>query len=182
MNRWTDEIDRITERFLNSFSILSEKELNWKPAPDVWSIAQNVDHLITLNETYFPGFADLKAGTYKLPFIARFGFVVKFFGKMILKSVQPENTKKMKTFTIWKPKQSNFEKSILHRFEEHQARLKKEILQLSDEVRENSVISSPVNKNLVYKLDTAFDIIITHEKRHFNQANEVYKLLKSTSA
>ena len=178
MNRWTEEIDKITGRFLNSFSILSEDELNWKPSPEVWSIAQNMDHLITLNETYFPVFAHLKSGSNSLPFIAKFGFAVNFFGKMILKSVQPENRKKMKTFSVWEPKQSNFSKNILNQFEEHQTRLKEEISEIIYLIKKNVVISSPANKNIVYKLETALDIIIAHEKRHFQQASEVYELLK----
>ncbi|MCH4821670.1 DinB family protein [Gramella lutea] len=179
MNKWTEEIDKITGRFVNSFSMLSEKDLNWKPSPKVWSIAENIDHLITLNETYFPGFSKLKKGTYQLPFISRFGFVVNFFGNMILKSVQPDNLKKTKTFPIWRPKKSEFSKNILNRFEEHQKRLKEEIEKIEDKVKENAVISSPANKNIVYRLETAFDILVAHEKRHYLQAENVYKLLKT---
>ena len=178
MNRWTEEIDKITGRFLNSFSLLSEEELNWKPSPEIWSIAQNIDHLIRVNESYFPVFSNLKHGSYNLPFIARFGFVVKFFGNFILKSVQPDNNKKTQTFPIWKPAESNFEKNILHRFEEHQVKLKENINMVADKIRENAVISSPANKNIVYKLETAFDIIVAHERRHLNQANKIYELLR----
>ena len=179
MNRWASQIDKITGDFINSFSVLSEEDLNWKSSPDVWSIAENIDHLITLNKTYFPVLANLNKGNYKLPFIARFGFVVTFFGNMILKSVQPDRKIKTKTFAIWKPSKSSYKKSILGRFEEHQSRLKQEILMVEDRIKENAVISSPANKNIVYKLETAFDIIVTHEKRHFEQANEVYELLKA---
>ena len=179
MNRWALQIDRITGDFINSFSVLSEEDLNWKPSPAVWSIAENIDHLITLNKTYFPILNDLNKGNYKLPFIARFGFVVSFFGNMILKSVQPDRKKKIKTFAIWEPSKSSYKKSILSRFEKHQSRLKQEILEVEDRIKENAVISSPANKNIVYKLETAFDIIVTHEKRHFEQANEVYELLKA---
>ena len=38
------------------------------------------------------------------------------------------------------------------------------------------VISSPANKNIVYKLETALDIITTHEKRHFEQARRILVL------
>ena len=177
MNRWSDQIDKITEDFLNSFSKLSEEELNRKPNPKVWSIAENIEHLILMNETYYPILAKLKKGNYKLPFIARFGFVVTFFGNMILKSVQPDRKTKTKTFSIWKPRKDHFSKEILNRFKEHQQQLKAEILKLEDKINENAVISSPSNKNIVYKLETAFDIIVTHEKRHYEQAMEVYRAL-----
>lgn len=178
MKDWAIEIDRLTGKFLNSFSPLSEEELNWKPSAETWSIAENMEHLIILNESYFPIFDRLHKGNYKLPFVARFGFVVKFFGNLILKSVEPDRNKKMKTFPIWEPKKSNFPKEILNRFEAHQQKLKEEFLKVQEHTKENAVISSPANKNIVYKLETAFEILTTHEERHYNQANEVYELLK----
>ncbi|MDR5589609.1 DinB family protein [Christiangramia sp. SM2212] len=178
MKDWANQIDRLTGMFLNSFSPLSEDDLNWKPGPETWSIAENMEHLIILNESYFPGFERLNRGNYDLPFIARFGFVVKFFGNLILKSVNPDRNKKMKTFPLWQPSKSNFSKEILNRFETHQNKLKEEILSTEHHIKENAVISSPANKNIVYKLETAFEILISHEKRHYNQANEIYQLLK----
>ncbi len=178
MNKWAIKIDKVTGKFLNSFRSLNQKELNWKPKPDTWSIAENIEHLIILNESYYPAFESLKKGNYKLPFVARFGFVVKFFGNLILKSVQPDRKKKMKTFPIWEPKESNFSRDIIKRFEEHQQRLKEEILKAEDHINANAIISSPANKNIVYKLETAFDILVAHEERHYQQAYEVYNLLK----
>lgn len=179
MKQWISQIDQITEKFLGTFHTLSKDDLNWKPSPGVWSIAENIAHLIQVNESYFLGFSKLKKGDYTLPFTARFGFVVRFFGKMILKSVQPENRKKVETFPIWNPKKSTYPKTILQDFRDHQDLLKEEINSLVDQVNENSIISTPVNRNLVYRLQTAFDIIIAHEERHYIQASRIYELLKN---
>lgn len=177
MNKWSNQIEEITAKFQASFDSVSEEDLNWKPSPEVWSIAENIDHLIMVNRTYYPGFSALKKGNYQLPFIARFDFVVSFFGNLILKSVQPDRKKKMKTFTIWKPAESKYSKDILSRFVEEQSILTKEIEQVMDKTNENAVISSPVNKNIVYRLETAFDIIVAHERRHFQQAMEIHQLI-----
>jgi hypothetical protein len=32
--------------------------------------------------------------------------------------------------------------------------------------------NSPANRNMVYTLERAFDIIVVHERRHFQQAME----------
>jgi hypothetical protein len=45
-------------------------------------------------------------------------------------------------------------------------------------VENGTIISSPANKNIEYKLETAFDIIVAHEKRHLEQAREVLKNFK----
>lgn len=44
-------------------------------------------------------------------------------------------------------------------------------------IQKGVVISSPANKNIVYKLDKAFEIIIAHEKRHFEQSKDVLQLM-----
>lgn len=178
MHNWEVKIDRITEKFLNSFSPLTQEELNWKPNAETWSIAENMEHLIVLNESYYPAFESLQKGNYKLAFIARFGFVVSFFGKLILKSVQPDRKKKMKTFKIWEPTKNSFSKNVLKRFEAHQESLKKEILKIQDHIKQNAIISSPVNKNIVYRLETALNILITHEERHYEQANDIYRKIE----
>jgi hypothetical protein len=137
-----------------------------------------MDHLILLNESYFSIIALIRKGTYKTPLIGKFDFVVSFFGKSILKAVQPNRKKKMKTFPIWEPTKSEISIEILDRFKKHQTELKNIIVNSNDLVKQGSVISSPLNKNIVYKLDKAFEIIVTHEKRHFEQSKEICNLIQ----
>jgi hypothetical protein len=53
MNTWTTALTTITERFTSLFGGLSEEALNWKPDHNTWSIAQNIEHVIVVNETYY---------------------------------------------------------------------------------------------------------------------------------
>lgn len=178
---WKVGIDKVTEDAKLLFIHLAASELNWKPNPNTWSIAQNLEHLIVVNETYFPILDALKACTYKTPFMAKFGFIVSFSGKTVLKAVKPERKKKMKTFPIWEPSNSNVQTDILLRFEKHQNELKRRITDAEIFINKGCVISSPANKNIVYKLETAFDIIVSHEQRHLVQASEILDHLKNTS-
>jgi DinB family protein len=177
-DRFTQKIDETTNGFKQSFGKLSAQQLNFKPNAQTWSIAQNIDHLIVINETYYPVIKSLRQGVYKTPFIGKLGFVVNFLGKMILGSVQPDRSRKMKTFPIWEPSKSEIGVDILTRFEKHQTELKNLISGCQDLLEKGTVISSPANKNIVYKLETAFDIITTHEQRHLEQAREVLARLK----
>lgn len=181
MKNWTAELEKITEEFVSNFRTFSDEQLNWKSNSKSWSIAQNIEHLIVFNETYYPVFTSLKDGTYKFPFIARIGFIVSFFGKTVLNAVKPDRKKKMKTFPIWEPSVSQFSSDILSRFGKHQKELKLKIEDSKILVEKGTIISSPANKNIVYKLETAFDIIISHEQRHFEQAMEVLGQLRSNT-
>jgi uncharacterized damage-inducible protein DinB len=67
MEKWNQQIDTSTQEFVEAFGKLSAKELNWKPNSKTWSIAQNIDHLIVFNETYFSIIESLKNKTsYKV--------------------------------------------------------------------------------------------------------------------
>lgn len=166
MKNWTEKLDSISRQSLTEFGTLTSELLNWKPNSSTWSIAQNLDHLIVVNETYYPVLASLKEGSYKTPFIAKIGFMVSFLGKTVLKAVQPDRQKKMKTFPIWEPTTSRVSEDILKKFEIHQNELKQKIEQAKGLVEKGTIISSPANRNIVYKLETAFDIIVSHEQRH----------------
>lgn len=179
MRKWIDEIDAATRDFQETFGELNTDQLNWRPDSKTWSIAQNIDHLIVYNESYFPVIKSLKKGTYETPLTARIGLLVSLFGSILMKAVKPDRKIKVKTFSLWEPTQSEIPPGIMERFREHQAVLKKEIEQSHHLVKEGAVISSPANKYIVYKLKTAFDLIVTHEQRHFEQAKEVFRLMET---
>jgi len=173
VNRWSSDLDEITNSFKQAFGTLTIDELNWKPNASTWSIAQIIHHLIVVNETYYPILEQIRNNTYYSPRFGQIGFLNRFFGKLILSSVQPTQKKKVKTFPIWEPELSAIRSDILKQFEIHQAELKQVIINSADLIAKNTVISSPANRMIVYKLETAFDIMVAHEKRHFKQAQEI---------
>src|SRR6267378_852916 len=111
--RWLQEIDNITNSIQEEFQILSPDQLNWKPNANSWSIGQVIDHLIVINNTYYPILKQLKEGTYKLIWLGKIDFIVRFFGNLILGSVNPDRRKKMKTLPIWEPTKSNVDPNII---------------------------------------------------------------------
>lgn len=172
---WTKQIDEVTQAFVNDFGNLPADIIFKKPAPDVWSIGENIAHIIRINETYYPILDALKDGTYTPAWTAKIGFIVRFFGVNILKSVNPDRKRKMKTFPLWEPQLSEEDPELFHKFRAHQEELKKRIQACSAFLDQGAVIHSPANKYLVYKLETAFDIIVTHEKRHYEQCAETLR-------
>ncbi|GJM35663.1 MAG: hypothetical protein DHS20C18_46640 [Saprospiraceae bacterium] len=171
--KWTTQIDRNTEAFLREFGQLTPAQLNSKPNAQTWSIAQNVDHIMTINATYFEVIKQIRAKQYSTPWIGNFSMFTNFLGKFILKSVQPDRKNKIKTFPVWEPASSELDEDILEQFKQHQEELKKMIERSSDLLDKGVIISSPANRMIVYKLEAAFDIIVAHEQRHFEQAKEV---------
>jgi hypothetical protein len=176
IKRWLQQIDDVTHAVQEEFQILSSDQLNWKPNANSWSIGQVIDHLIVINKTYFPILEQLKKGTYKLIWLGRVNFIVRFFGDFILGTVNPDRKKKMKTLPIWEPTKSNVDPAIVSTFIEQQTLLKQNIQNSLALLERGAVISSPANRIIVYKLDRAFEIIVAHERRHLEQARELNRL------
>ena len=177
IHNWHQQIDTSTRKFREQFEELSVAEINRKPNAGTWSVAENIQHLISVNESYFPVIKDAKEGKYKVPFTGRFPFFVNFMGNALLKSVEPTRRKKIKTLMVWEPANATMDEGVLQKFEQHHQELKKVITESEELIKAKTVISSPANKNIVYYLDKAFDIMVAHEQRHLNQAKEAMEFV-----
>jgi len=175
---WISEINQNTKRFKDEFSTLSGEQLMYKPSKDTWSIGENIQHVIEVNRSYFPLFSQLIANTYRPSWSSRFDFINNLLGSLILKSVSENRNKKIKTFPLWIPKSLPPAENIFANFESHQNEMIDWIQKLEPYIGKKTIINSPANKLISYKLDDAIEIIIMHEKRHLNQAIEVKQSLK----
>lgn len=173
INAWIQQIDAHTAKFREAFGAMDGETLNHKPNPDTWSVAQNLHHLIATTASYAPLLEAMHAGTYKPGFMAKIGFMRRWMGNMILKGVEPERKKKIKTFRVWEPSKSDIEATILADFEKSQEDLKAMIRKAKPLLESGAFVESPANKNIAYNLDNCFEIIVRHQLRHFKQAKEV---------
>jgi hypothetical protein len=178
IEKLSSRTDTITQSYLDKFGKLTSDQLNWKPDEQTWSISQNIDHIMIVNESYFPLIQKAREDNYVVPLVGKFNFIVRNLGKMILRGVNPDRKMKMKTFKIWEPGTENISENILLRFESHQSELKRIFVNYKTLLEKGTVISSPVNRNIVISLGTAFDIILTHEERHLAQASELLQSMK----
>ena len=86
MNKWKQEIQSLSEAYEKLAGELGPELMHTRPHPNQWSFSEILSHLIVINESYYPSFKALKAGTYKSPFLSKLTFLVRFMGKEILKS------------------------------------------------------------------------------------------------
>jgi hypothetical protein len=172
-DKWIKQIDQTTASFKNEFGGLTNEQFNWKPNESSWSIAQVMEHLDVTSESYYQPIEAVRNGNYKLPFTGKLTFLVNFFGRFILNAVKPEAKSKIKTFPIWEPSKSNISGDIFGKFNHSQEKLKQFIQGCQDLLDKGTRISSPASRTIVYNLDAAFDIIVTHQLRHLEQARRV---------
>lgn len=154
------------------FGNLSVTQLNWKPSSDRWSVAQCFDHLISSNRGYFPVIENVLAGK-KRTFWESVPVLPTLAGKMLIKSLDPASTRKIKAPKKFQPSQSNISGSVIDDFVAQQAEVVEKMRASEHLDLERIVITSPVAAVVTYSLMDAYRIIVVHERRHFQQAMRV---------
>ena len=177
LDAWLQEVDEISAAVQHLFAGVADEMLNRQPAPGRWSVAQNLHHLVIFNESYFPILRQVNGGTYVPPFAAKLPLLPKYLGQTLLRGVQPDARRRMKTFPRWEPQGPEFHRDAMSRFLSHQDLLKQIMRESADTINRGTIIESPLSRAIVYPLATAFEIIVAHEKRHIRQAEDALKSL-----
>jgi len=95
------------------------------------------------------------------------------WGKLLIKSLDPSTTRKMKAPKKFEPAQSDVSSSIIHDFVAQQGTVAEKMRATANLDPERIVITSPAVSVVAYSLMDAYRIIAVHERRHFQQAQRV---------
>jgi len=166
----------ITKKVQTEFGTLSVAQLNWQSAADKWSIAQCLDHLIKTNEQYFPLLIGVATGNRKRSVWERLPLLPGLIGKLMQKSIHPDNLKPLKSPAIFKPATSSIPGNIVTNFSRHQEELIN-LIRATDSVNhQKTIVSSPLSALITFSLNDGIRILALHEERHLRQAQRVLHL------
>jgi len=156
------------------FSGLSTAQLNWKPIPEKWSIAQCLDHLAVACREFEGYFSDaLVRGRKKWPVSAGPAYRPSFMGGWLIKLVHPETGRNLTAPKIFRPAESSNIDEPLEKFLKQQERFI-EFVRKTEGVNYNKTkIRSPVTPLMRYSLADAFVVTVVHGQRHLGQARRV---------
>jgi hypothetical protein len=166
------EANNIAAEAKSTFGRLTPTQLNWKPSAERWSVAQCFDHLLTSNKGFFPTIEGVIAGI-KPTFWQRMPVLPGLAGRLLIKSLDPKNTRKMKAPGKFQPAQSDISAAVIDDFVDQQTRMVEQMKATEHLDLETIVITSPVAAAITYSLMDAYRIIVVHEARHFQQAKRV---------
>ena len=168
-------LSRVTDDVNTSFGKLTAQQINWKPSPESWSVGQCLDHLVNSNRGYFPQFDQVIDGSKVTRFMERLPVLPGLFGNLLIKSLDPEATRKLKAPAAFRPSSSAIPATIVADFVSQQADLKRRMKACDSLDTERIIITSPAASVVTYSLMDAFKILLTHERRHVQQAKNVTK-------
>jgi len=153
---------------------LSEPQLNWKPAPDQWSIAQCLDHLAVAEEKFEPYMtAALARGREKWPVSGAVAYRPTRLGGWLIKQLLPEATRKVPAPKVFRPSEASAIHGSLDRFLRQQEAFLRFVRNAEGLDYNKTKLRSPVTALMRYSLADAFVITAVHGRRHLAQAHRV---------
>ena len=167
------QAQRNAEAARSVVSGLSDAQLNWKPAPDQWSIAQCLEHLTAASGGFNPYFVEaLARGRQRFAAASPPTYQPSVMGRWLIKHVEPESPRKLRAPKIFKPSTSNVQ-NALGSFLAQQKAFLKFVGETNGIDYNRTRLRSPVTPLVRYSLADAYVITVSHEQRHLQQARRV---------
>lgn len=170
----TSDLSAVASDTKVAFGSLSVAQLNWKPNKKDWSVAQCLEHVINTHSLYFPIFERLSNGEATPTLWERYSPLSGFFGRFLIKGLDPKNPKKMKTTGKAHPSASEIDAGIVDRYVEHQGEMIAALRRFPPDLdATRTILTSPLLSVFTYSLDDYMTILVVHSHRHFDQAKRV---------
>jgi len=156
---------------------LSDSQLNWKPSPKVWSIAQCLQHLTIASSEFERYFTKaIEQARTKRPVSAPLAYRPSMIGGWLIKQLVPETTRKAPAPKIFRPAESSSIHDALGSFLKQQERFLGFVRESEGIDYNRARLRSPVTPLMRYSLADAFVVTIVHEQRHLGQGRRICEL------
>jgi hypothetical protein len=152
---------------------LNETQLNWKPAPNQWSIAQCLEHLAITSGKFDEYFSQAIVRGKQTDVSTPPGYKPSLVGGWLARQVDPVGGRNLRAPKVFRPTQSSDIKGTLDLFLNQQARFIDFVRQCAGIDYNKTRIRSPVTPLMRYSLADAFVITVLHGQRHLAQARRV---------
>lgn len=169
----------VEEKVQTKFLPLSNELLNRKPGPQSWSAAECFEHLLHTNELYFPIFQSVLDNMKNETLNSETEFKHTFIGKIIIKSVDPEQSKKYKSPKVFRITASEVRDDVCRQFLKQHEWLLAVIKKFEGADFTKIKIVSPASMFVRYNLGDCLLIIAYHNKRHILQAERAVASLSN---
>lgn len=168
-----EEIEAIKEQTERVVSGLSDEQLAWRPAPNVWSIADCLAHLNVTNELYMK---QIRGGVESARAAGLTGvgpFCHGWLGDLLVWTMEPPARLRLPAPKMFRPPLSQPAREVVERFVRMQDEMQTLLREADGVDLGRAKIASPESARLKMSLGQAFRLLATHERRHLWQARKV---------
>jgi hypothetical protein len=173
MEKVREELRAATERAKFLADSVEEEVWTQRPAPNRWSMAECVAHLSLTTRGYLPEIEEAigrgrlngerASGRYKRDLM----------GLFLCWAIEPPVRIRTKTRDFYIPKIRESKASTMADFFKNQSLLEDQIKQADGLALNRLKIRSPFDRRFRYNLYSGFRILVAHQRRHLQQAEQV---------
>jgi hypothetical protein len=156
-----------------TFGGLTVQQLNWRPDPSRWSVAQCFDHLVTINGLMFRAAEGALNGSQARTVWQRLPLLPGVVGRVMIRSLSPNTTRKFTAPPQARPAASDIAGDIIRRFVQHNREAAASARKLNEARVASTIMTSPFLEYITYSVLDAWRLVVAHERRHFEQARRV---------
>ena len=171
--RLVSELEASDARAVALARPLTPEQLNWKPAPEQWSVGQCLEHLAMANEVYLPPIADALARS--APAGGAGEIIPGWFARWFIRNyIAPSpQTKRARAPGKIAPVLSRVEPSILDRFLDGNRQMRDLVTRAAGHDVNRVRFRNPFIPVIRFTVGTGFEVTSKHESRHLLQAERV---------
>jgi hypothetical protein len=156
---------------------LGDEQFIWKPGPNIWSIAQCLEHLNATARSYLPaideGIADaIRHGAY-----AEGPFHYNLVGRLFSHLMEPPARLRLRASFDKQPGPQRPKRETLAGFRAYQVQYVDRLRQANGIDLARSCVRSPVVSWIRIPLGSAFATMAAHERRHLWQARKITQMV-----
>jgi hypothetical protein len=157
-------------------SPLEEEQFTWKPAPNMWSIAECLEHMNATARSYLPaideGIADaIRHGAY-----AEGPFHYNLIGRIFSHMMEPPARLRLRADIDKQPGPHRPKRETLAGFRAYQVQYVDRLRQANGIDLSRSCVRSPLASWIRIPLGSAFATMAAHERRHLWQARKITQM------
>jgi hypothetical protein len=180
-NDFVKQVQAIRADARELVSGLTEEQLNWKPAPSKWSIAQNLDHLTRTVDQYPQKIHQMIAESKARVAAGRKEYREGFIASFVLKGMEPPPKMRVKTSKFAEPPSLHRKDVVIAEFDDAHRRLEEAIAATDGVSLGHARMPSPFAKLVLFTLHQAIVVNLSHGRRHLWQARQVRNALPSAA-
>ena len=167
------ELEAIARDAQSTFGGFDERQINWRPDAARWSVGQCLEHLLNANREMFQSLDAALDPARGRTIWQRVPVLPRLFGRMLIRSQAPVVTRKFKSPAKAQPATSAIDPRIVERFVAHQRDAADRVRALDGRDAARIIMVSPFAAFITYSALDGCRLLVTHERRHVEQARRV---------
>jgi hypothetical protein len=156
-----------------TFGGLDVRQLNWRPDPTRWSVAQCLEHLLVSNTLMRRAAEDALNPARPRSLWQRLPVLPGVFGRLLIRSLTPGATRRFTAPPKAQPAESHLGADVVRRFVEQHRDVISWMQGLDERQAERAIMTSPFIRVVTYSVLDASRLVAAHNRRHVEQARRV---------